>query len=644
MNTSFFCIVTLSYFLIPHALEGKPAIFTTKNGTYSVALSDKTVACSGAVLNTLVNADTRENPTIALDALETKEELDLFAQQIHTVAALSAHAGAVHQENPDKTIIKQLTPTLQQLRLPTLTRLLRHADFYGVPHVLPALEQELLGKIVQWRVPLTAQLAEHDNQSLQLEGADQERAPLVAQRATHREPLWLANLPERMSNKELAHKIMQRHQALFFAAQAPQCLSETQNSWSYYNTQFSSDGGTIVNIHGALYNAIIQIWERTKSNEWVAVRTPSQGSTSFDRVRLSPNGSKIVAIASSKNAYVWEKDTRNQWASVTLLEGHTERIYGAEFSPDNATIVTYSRDCTARVWQRAADNQWVTVATLTGHTKEVVDTQFSPDGSKIVTVSGDSIIVWQKNEAGQWLAIARQNQNEQGNVNYSFREAHFSPDGTKILLRHLNASTTQVWECYQEAPLTTLQGHTRPIECAQFSPDGTKIITASADTTAHIWEQNEPGQWVSTALLQGHTGWIVNVQFSPDSTKIATSSFDGTARVWQKNEAGEWVTIATKQGLGKYVKNAQFSPDGNKILIASGAGGSGGSLCIWDLVDVVHYNKQAGLVLKLQDVLPALQQLDPATQSIWSKMVSLVTNAEKEKILRGLIATIKKND
>jgi WD40 repeat protein len=62
-----------------------------------------------------------------------------------------------------------------------------------------------------------------------------------------------------------------------------------------------------------------------------------------------------------------------------------------------------------------------------------------------------------------------------------------------------------------------------------FSPDGLRIVTASADTTARIWD-TATGKEI--AVLRGHDDAVYSAAFSPDGLRIVTASADTTARIW----------------------------------------------------------------------------------------------------------------
>ena len=93
---------------------------------------------------------------------------------------------------------------------------------------------------------------------------------------------------------------------------------------------------------------------------------------------------------------------------------------------------------------------------------------------------------------------------------------------------------------------------------AVFSPDGARIVTASADSTARLWDAAS-GRPVAT--LTGHTDHVTSAAFSRDGTRVLTASADRTARLW---DASSGNAIATLAGHTDRVTSAAFSPDGNR--------------------------------------------------------------------------------
>ena len=84
------------------------------------------------------------------------------------------------------------------------------------------------------------------------------------------------------------------------------------------------------------------------------------------------------------------------------------------------------------------------------------------------------------------------------------------------------------------------------MESAGFSPDGKRVVTASYDSTAHIWDADSGKE---IAQLKGHAGWEWSAGFSPDGKRVVTASFDRTARIWDVT----WATLVRGDALRERV-------------------------------------------------------------------------------------------
>ena len=121
-------------------------------------------------------------------------------------------------------------------------------------------------------------------------------------------------------------------------------------------------------------------------------------------------------------------------------------------------------------------------------------------------------------------------------------------------------TTTTLWDVASHHQITTLTGHTGPVNNAAFSPDGHILVTGSDDGTARLWDLTTHQQ---VGTLQG-TSSITGVAFNPDGHTVATAGEDTIARLWN---TGGPILIPSPPALGY---DLVFNPDG-RILVTAGA-------------------------------------------------------------------------
>ena len=117
-------------------------------------------------------------------------------------------------------------------------------------------------------------------------------------------------------------------------------------------------------------------------------------------------------------------------------------------------------------------------------------------------------------------------------------------------------TTVRVWDPVSGDHLTTLTGHTRPVQSVGWSPDGTRLATASRDETVRVWDAVS-GDHLTT--LTGHTHWVRSVGWSPDGTRLATASDDNTVRVWDVREGGSQAPDVVLS-VGEPVSSVSWGP------------------------------------------------------------------------------------
>lgn len=147
----------------------------------------------------------------------------------------------------------------------------------------------------------------------------------------------------------------------------------------------------------------------------------------------------------------------------------------------------------------------------------------------------------------------------------------FSPDG-RLLVTASNDTTAHLWDAITGQHLYQLTGHQDGIAAVAFSPDGQFVATGSGDMTVHLWNV-KTGREVRRFI--GHTLGINDVIFSSDGQLLLTASNDLTACLW---------TVATGEqircfvgGHSDLIRSAALSPDG--ILVATSSQDT--TVCLW---------------------------------------------------------------
>merc|ERR1712096_581765 len=85
------------------------------------------------------------------------------------------------------------------------------------------------------------------------------------------------------------------------------------------------------------------------------------------------------------------------------------------------------------------------------------------------------------------------------------------------------------------------------------SADGSSILTASADSTAKIWDAST-GECKQT--LAGHEGMVFSAVLSVDGSRVLTGSRDFTAKIWDASTGECKQTLSGHKGS---VLSAAFS-------------------------------------------------------------------------------------
>ncbi len=339
-------------------------------------------------------------------------------------------------------------------------------------------------------------------------------------------------------------------------------------------------------------NKSIDIWDwNTKQ----LIRTLKVYCGKLSSIALSSNG-KILAGGSFDNRIrVWDLNTGKE---IQTLEGHVQSVCFLAISPDNKTIVSCG-DKTIKVWDLTTGKL---INTFIGHKRRIISAVISYDWQTIISYSTDkSIIQWNLN-TGQKLGTYQETfENDfsllvtdkgqkfitisdyivniwdlnTGKISYTFSVAGhlgsisslaLSPDGLTIYSCGGGDATIKLWDARTGDKISTLFGHSAPVNCLVTKQDGSILFSASSDKNIKIWNVKHQ-QEIST--LVGHFNKIFALDISHNGKILASGDLDGNIKVWNL-ETGKEIYNLQQKAYSNPVINRVFSlaisPDGKKLV------------------------------------------------------------------------------
>jgi WD40 repeat protein len=343
-------------------------------------------------------------------------------------------------------------------------------------------------------------------------------------------------------------------------------------------------------------------WQlRTRVPESVAlVRRFDPGYGWLQACVITPDGSRILAVAAAKAVYLWDISSGRE---VRVLRGMTRAPMSCAATRDGRYIVatTGGGEGEALVW--SADGG-PPLARVTPHGRSATACAVTPDGARLFTFGTDGYI-------REWtlpdLQAVRSHQ-EMEELTFGV----LSPDAAAIACGGRSgrvrvravpdwAVVADLQHDYEESSLSCafgadsavlvsagedgqawlwdvpsgrgrkLTGRGRPLIHCAITPDGRLLATGDDDGMVRLWRLPEGEQ---LAELQAHTQTVIGCSFKDDGTLLASASGDGTVCLWD-------VSAASSQRVGGHtqlVESVAFAPDGATLVTAS----TDGTVRRWD--------------------------------------------------------------
>ena len=350
---------------------------------------------------------------------------------------------------------------------------------------------------------------------------------------------------------------------------------------------------------------VVRLWTRDDTRAYRELHEDSGHLVNGHRAPIwsaavSRDGLRAVTASEDGVAILWDAVDRRM---IGRLQGHSAAIYGCAFAPDGRSIATASADGTVCVWdavtctrksvlspqwrQAARDRNvygvafaggsdrvaaacgdgairlWnvdsgALVTELRGHSRRVFAVSFAAESLRLASASEDGTArIWDL-EQGRCVAVLRHPLRVNG--------VAWTADGTGLATVSADA-ILRFWTSWEEASARELVGHRDTVWSVASLP-GDRFVTASADTTARVWDAGKRTEPVVQCGSEDRVG-VRGVACSPDGRLAATATAQGQVRLWNMATLAAERDMPTVRGR---VNAVDFSPAGDLVAAACGDG------------------------------------------------------------------------
>ena len=244
------------------------------------------------------------------------------------------------------------------------------------------------------------------------------------------------------------------------------------------------------------------------------------GARNSASIAFSPDG-KTVAFGGHGNIRMWNTATDENFdihlspQSVNSDIHRTSKVSTLVFSPDGKKLVSGTRGGKVEMWNAktgvvSVPNSLFTgqkphpatnIQTTINHPSTAEDSEEMikvetrnppiayPESISALTFSSDgALLAVGTTQRIHLLGITKQIVFKE--LPYGAEALLFSPDNT-ILLCGVSIGRIELWDLRTASKLTTLEGHTAPVQTLVFSQDGKTLVSTGQDGTILVWEWDE---------------------------------------------------------------------------------------------------------------------------------------------------------
>lgn len=322
----------------------------------------------------------------------------------------------------------------------------------------------------------------------------------------------------------------------------------------------------------------------------------------FEKVRWSPDGSKIAGQIYGYGTNIWDAETGDSLFNRTS--------FNFEWSPDGKNIVVATFGTNTLVYN---SESWKTISVTGSHKYSINKLMWDKKGTKIISSDNNFPFVWNTTYAyiekflydnyyfprffidfdlspdNSKVAVMGEYYNKttiydlntykiiinkdifnSSNVRQKIR---WSPDGKFIACMN-GLSSVFIYDSYSLNVKTQLSENKGVLYDYNWSPDGSRIASVGDDSLCIIWDAISGNV---LHKLRGHKGIVTKVEWSPDGKRLVTGSDDFTSIVWDVASGDK---LSTLRGHTGEILSLQWSPDGTKIASSS----NDWRVILWDAI------------------------------------------------------------
>ncbi|KAG8656326.1 hypothetical protein MANES_04G122700v8 [Manihot esculenta] len=248
----------------------------------------------------------------------------------------------------------------------------------------------------------------------------------------------------------------------------------------------------------------------------------TQLSERVKSVDLHPTQPWILASLYSGTVCILNYQSQTMEKSVKVTESP---VRSAKFIARKNWIVTGSDDKFIRVYDQDTMEM---IKEFEAHTDYIRCVTVHPSLPCILSSSDDMLIKMWDWEKG-WDCT----QTFEGHSHYVMQSA-FNPKDSNVFASASLDETVKIWNLNSPAPISTLDGHAKGVNCVDYFINNEKLylLSGSDDFTVKVWDYESK---TCMQTLESHTNNVCAVCVHPEFPIIITCSEDGTICVWDAN-------------------------------------------------------------------------------------------------------------